>query len=626
LTPHDGLWIDLTGCAHLHGEQERFCRRLRAFRGRAGFTARVAVADTAGGAHALAYFGPADITIVQSGKTAEALMPLSAANPETSGRAVSLGGLSEIDPLEIAHVEGTFGLGPVSVSLCGERPYKAHGAAFIEDDAQHIVLGPVSKFTCSARAAIVATASITVPASAATPARSSRPDRGEETGVSKRKIQAKVSTGIGGLDQILRGGLPSSNLYIMQGAPGAGKTTAALQFLRAGVEAGERCIYVSLSQTAAELTAIAQSHGWTLDGIRIEELSASDAVNGGADQTIFQTAELRLDETRQAIEQAIEEHKPQRLVYDSLLEIRLITGDTPRFRRELLGFKAFLAKRNVVALLLDTQSSEAATSGEEVDGYHDMAIREGEGVVVFPRIIPGDAVDTRKAQLIKSGVDTLDAMFGGGQESGTTTLVIGQSGTGKSTMASLYATAALQRGEHVALFLFEERLETFFRRSEGLGMDLRQFYKDGQLIIRDFNPNEISPGEFAQIVQSIVTEFKTRVVVIDSFTGYLNSLPHREKAVRDIQSLLKYLARSGVLTMLIVAQHGLLGQNVGIDVDVSFLGDTVLLLRIMEDEGRLRRNITVVKKRHGPHDLDVHELFIKSSGITVVPFNPLPTA
>jgi circadian clock protein KaiC len=485
--------------------------------------------------------------------------------------------------------------------------------------------------------------------------------RCKERRVSKSKVQKKVSTGVAGLDQILRGGLPASNLYIMQGAPGAGKTTAALQFLRAGVAAGERCIYVSLSQTTAELTAIAQSHGWTLDGIRIEELSASDAVNGVADQTIFQTAELRLDETRQAIEQAIAEHKPQRLVYDSLLEIRLITGDTPRFRRELLGFKTFLAQRNVVALLLDTQSSESATSsGEEVegiahgvirfdksledygsvrrrievskmrgvpiaDGYHDMAIREGEGVVVFPRIIPGDAVDARKAQLIKSGVDTLDDMFGGGQESGTTTLVIGQAGTGKSTMASLYATAALKRGEHVALFLFEERLETFFRRSEGLGMDVRQFHEDGQLIIRDFNPNEISPGEFAQIVQSIVTEFKTRVVVIDSFTGYLNSLPHREKAVRDIQSLLKYLARSGVLTMLIVAQHGLLGQNVGIDVDVSFLGDTVLLLRIMEDEGHLRRNITVVKKRHGPHDLDVHELLIKSSGITVVPFNPLPT-
>jgi circadian clock protein KaiC len=475
----------------------------------------------------------------------------------------------------------------------------------------------------------------------------------------KQKKPAVVSTGISGLNEILRGGLPASNLYMLQGAPGSGKTTAALQFLRAGVEAGESCIYVTLSQTAAELEAIAVSHGWTLEAIRVEELSTSGTVSEADDQSIFLTADLRLDDTRKAIEAAIEEHKPRRLVYDSLLEIRLITGDSPRFRRELIGFKSFLAKRNVVALLLDTQTPGYDRSGEEVeglahgvirfdksleeyggvrrrievskmrgvpiaDGYHDMAIREGEGVVVFPRIMPSAASESAKPQLIKSGVAELDEMFGGGQEPGTTTLVIGQSGTGKSTMSSLYATAALERGENVALFLFEERLETFFRRSEGLGMELRQFHKDGKLILRDFNPNEISPGEFGQIVQDAVTQNKSRVVVIDSLTGYLNSLPHREKAVRDIQSLLKYLARSGVLTMLIVAQHGLIGQNVGIDVDVSFLGDTVLLLRIMEHEGRLRRNITVVKKRHGPHDLNVRELLIETGGVSVVAYNPLP--
>ena len=289
-----------------------------------------------------------------------------------------------------------------------------------------------------------------------------------------------MSTGITGLDTILRGGLPPSNLYMLQGPPGAGKTTAALQFLRAGVEAGERCIYVSLSQTAAELTSIASSHGWSMDGIRVEELSASDTVNGASDQTIFQTSELRLDETRRAIEAAIDEYKPSRLVYDSLLEIRLITGDSPRFRRELIGFKSFLAKRNVVALLLDTQDGEGR-SGEEVegiahgvirldksledygavrrrievskmrgvpvaDGYHDMAIREGEGVVVFPRIVANAATEAKPTELIKSSVDALDAMFGGGQEAGTITLVIGQSGTGKSTMASLYSTSALERG------------------------------------------------------------------------------------------------------------------------------------------------------------------------------------
>ncbi|MCM2439150.1 AAA family ATPase [Agrobacterium vitis] len=474
-----------------------------------------------------------------------------------------------------------------------------------------------------------------------------------------RKKTAVASTGIAGLDEILRGGLPLPNLFMLQGAPGSGKTTAAIQFLRAGVEAGESCLYVTLSQSAAELRSIAVSHGWTLDGIHVEELSTSGSIDEADEQSIFMTADLRLDETRKAIEAAIDEHKPQRLVYDSLLEIRLITGDSPRFRRELIGFKSFLSKRKVVALLLDTQSPGLDRSGEEVeglahgvirfdksleeyggvrrrievskmrgvpiaDGYHDMAIREGAGVVVFPRIMPSTATEATKPQLIKSGVSELDDMFGGGQEAGTTTLVIGQAGTGKSTMSSLYATAALERGESVALFLFEERLETFFRRSEGLGMQLRQFHKDGKLILRDFNPNEVSPGEFGQIVQDAVVQNKVRVVVIDSLTGYLNSLPHREKAVRDIQSLLKYLARSGVLTMLIVAQHGLLGQNVGIDVDVSFLGDTVLLLRIMEHEGRLRRSITVVKKRHGPHDLDVRELLIESGSVSVVSYNPLP--
>lgn len=350
-----------------------------------------------------------------------------------------------------------------------------------------------------------------------------------------------VSTGITGLDEILRGGLPSPNLYILQGPPGSGKTTAGLQFLREGVAAGQNCMYVSLSQSARELEAITRSHGWTLDGIRVEEFSASDALNAAAEQTIFQTSELRLDETRKAIEAAINEHKPARLVYDSLLEVRLITGDSPRFRRELIAFKSFLAEHNVIGLLLDTQTSGGDRNGEEIegiahgvirfdkaleeygsvrrrveiskmrgvpvaDGYHDMAIREGDGIVLFPRIVPGNASEPGQPQLIKSGVEALDEMFGGGQESGTTTLVIGQSGTGKSTMSSLYATAALNRGESVALFLFEERLETFFRRSEGLGMNLRKLHKDGQLIIHDFNPNEISPGEFGQIVQKVVSE------------------------------------------------------------------------------------------------------------------------
>ncbi|MCW4117121.1 AAA family ATPase [Aurantimonas sp. MSK8Z-1] len=464
-----------------------------------------------------------------------------------------------------------------------------------------------------------------------------------------------ITTGVPGLDEVLQGGFPVSNIYLLKGAPGSGKTTAALQFLRAGVARGERGLYVSLSQSRAELEQIAASHGWSLEGIDIEELSAAEGATAASDQSIFQTADLRLDETRKAIVEAVSRYAPKRIVYDSLLEIRVLTGDEARFRRELIGLKSVLAAQGITALLIDTDFDRGRTRNDEIeaiahgvvrldktlpdygvarrrievskmrgtpvaDGYHDMVIREGEGVVVFPRIVPRVVPEqTKSLELIKSGVENLDNLLGGGQEAGTTTLVIGQAGTGKSTMASLYATAALERGEHVALFLFEERVETFFRRSEGLGMKLRSFHDSGELLIKDFNPGEVTAGQFGQIVQEEVAKGRTRVVVIDSFTGYLSALPNRDQAVQDIQSLLKFLARRGILTMLIVAQHGLIGENVSIDVDVSFLGDTVLLLRISEEGDRLKRSITVVKKRHGPHAMSVHELAITSDGVSVSP-------
>ena len=258
------------------------------------------------------------------------------------------------------------------------------------------------------------------------------------------------------------------------------------------------------------------------------------------------------------------------------------------------------------------------------DGYHDMALRTGTGVEVYPRVVPSLAPETARTELIKSDIGPLDAMLGGGLEGGTTTLIVGQAGTGKSTLASIYSYAALERGEGVAMFLFEERLETFFRRSEGLGMNLRSHHASGLLQIRDFNPAEISPGEFSQIVLTAVDERAVRVVLIDSFTGYLSALPESDQAVMQIQSLVKYLSRRGVLSMLIVANHGLLGHNVSSDVDVSFLGDAVLLLRMYEWPGVIRRSITVVKKRHGPHDLNIHELSITTEGISVHPFNPPP--
>jgi circadian clock protein KaiC len=462
-----------------------------------------------------------------------------------------------------------------------------------------------------------------------------------------------LSTGVAGLDEILGGGLPGPRVYLVQGAPGTGKTTFGLQFLRAGLRRGEPVLYVSLSQSRAELAQIAASHGWPLDGLMVEELDAEDAFEGVGDQTIFQTADIRLDRTRIAVEEAIARHRPRRIVYDSLLEVRHLAADPARYRRELLGFKAYIADSGVAALLLDTSGPfggdlqlEGLAHGiiclekelpeyglarrrVEVkkmrgvafaDGYHDLSIRTGTGIEVYPRIVPRLAPEAPLSDLIQSGVAPLDRMLGGGLEAGTTALVVGQAGTGKSTLASLYAAAALGRGEGVAMFLFEERLETFFRRSEGLGMNLRPHHASGQLLVADFNPAEVPPGEFSRIVQRAVDERGVRVVLIDSFTGYLSALPRGGEAVMQIQTLLQYVARRGVLSVLVVARHGLLGEDAGAaPVDVSFLGDCVLLLRMREEGGRLVRTITVVKKRHGPHDMNVRAFEIRPDGLEIRP-------
>jgi len=468
----------------------------------------------------------------------------------------------------------------------------------------------------------------------------------------------RIKTGVAGLDSIMGGGFPGAHLYLVRGAAGTGKTTLALQFLREGAANGEPVLYVSLSQSEAELRQIASSHGWDLDGITIQSLISGDEATQLSEQTIFQTSDLRLDRTRDAIENIVRRVNPRRVVYDSLLEVRLLASDKVRFRREVLGFKNFLADEDTAALLLDTEHAVDDISDNQLeniahglirlekqlpqygsarrrieikkmrgtaiaDGYHDISIREGTGVTVYPRIVPDVKEEFGLGDdLIRSNIAELDKMLGGGLDAGTTSLFVGQSGTGKSTLASLYVEAALRRGEVVGMFLFEERRETFFRRCEGLGINLRKYYDSGQLMLRDFTPTEVSPGEFAAIARSAIEEHDAGVIVIDSFTGYISSLPESVEAITQMHSLLKYIARRGVLTLLIVAQHGLLGHQQTTDLDVSFLGDSVLLLRMYERPGVIRRTVTVVKKRHGPHDLNVHELFIDGSGVRIEPFSP----
>ncbi|MBB4658692.1 ATPase domain-containing protein [Parvularcula dongshanensis] len=459
----------------------------------------------------------------------------------------------------------------------------------------------------------------------------------------------RISTGVHNLDNVLNGGFPGRYSYLLHGEPGTGKTTFALQFLLEGVKNGESVVFVSLSQTRHELEMIADSHGWDISKIHVVEMKTGEPET--EEQTVFYPVDIRMDLTRDAIMKALDTHKPRRLVYDSLVEVRKLSRDPTRFQREMLSLKQTTSEMGVATLLIDLTTDDSndlelesyahgiihldkdlPTYGQarrriEVakmrgvdffDGYHDMDILQGKGVVAFPRIVPLLAPEEAGGNLISSGVRPLDEMLGGGLESGTTALVIGQAGTGKSTLASLYLHAALSRGEACAMFLFEERQETFFRRSEGLGLPLRSFHKQGLLEIYDFNPSEISQGEFNEIALRSVDENNTKVVVIDSFTGYVGGLPNSNEAIVQIQLLLKYLARRDVLTVLIVSQSGLLGHQMSMTLDVSFLGDTVLFLRMYEAGSTIERSITVAKKRHGPHDLNIRRLEIGKKGVAVL--------
>ena len=466
---------------------------------------------------------------------------------------------------------------------------------------------------------------------------------------------SRCSTGVPGLDAVLGGGLPRGHLHLLQGAPGTGKTTVALHFLREGARHGERGLYLTLSQTGAELAKIAESHGWPLDGIRVEEVAAADPLDGAdARQSVLHTADVELGETIEAIRRAVEEADPERLVYDSLLEVRYLSDSTLGYRRELIGLKRILNARGCTALFID---SEAEFGGDKqleglahgvvtlerelpeygvarrrvqvkkmrgtpvLDGYHDLAIRTG-GMEVFPRIVPELTPErTGRRELLGSGVPELDEMLGGGLEEGTTALIVGHTGTGKSTLAASYVHAACERGQGAAAFLFEERPETFLRRCEDLGLLLRPHVDAGRLQVVHFNPAEVSPGEFSQRVRRAVDEDGVRVLVIDSLSGYLNAMTHGQSLIKQLHALLNHLTRRGALTLLIVAQHGLVGQAVQLNFDVSTIADSVLLLRQYEATSAIRRTVSVIKKRYGPHAPDIRALEIGPEGVSVREFD-----
>ena len=463
---------------------------------------------------------------------------------------------------------------------------------------------------------------------------------------------APVSTGIRGLDAILGGGLPPHHLYLLDGEPGTGKTTLALQFLLAGAASGARGLYVTLSETRAELAGVAESHGWSLDGVEVFELAPEESA---ADEgyTFFHPAEIELQQTMDAVLAAVDRVGATLVVLDSLSEMRLLARDPLRFRRQILALKHFFAARACTVLLLDDKTAPegdlqlqslahgvialehvAQDYGAERrrlqvmklrglrfrGGFHDFRIRTG-GLAVFPRLRIEDRDRQVGHQLVQSGAAGLDGLLGGGVPAGTSLLLTGPAGTGKSVLATQYACAAVTRGERVRFFIFDERLSTFRLRSDGLGLDVADAVADGTLALQQVEPTELSPGEFSNRVRQAVEEEGVRMIVIDSINGYLQSMPDERLLPIQVHELLSYLATKGVTCVMTLVQRGIFGSPVDEAAEISYLADTVVLLRYFEVSGGVRQAISVVKKRTGDHERTIREARVQHGGLQIG--NPL---
>lgn len=459
----------------------------------------------------------------------------------------------------------------------------------------------------------------------------------------------RVSTGVEGLDAILGGGLPPRHLYLLEGTPGTGKTTLALQFLLAGAANGQRGVYVTLSESRHELNEVAASHGWSLDNIEIIELSAD--AEGAADEmyTVFHPAELELQETMSAVLEAIDRSKPSLVVLDSLSEMRLLARDPLRFRRQILALKHFFGGRASTVLLLDDKSGAegdlqlhslahgvivlehvALEYGAERrrlqvtklrglrfwGGYHDFRIRTG-GIVVYPRLGPGKSEREPEARMLASGSAPLDRLLGGGLQEGSSLLIMGPAGTGKSVLCTQYACAATERGERVRFYLFDERLNSFLLRNNSLGIDLDEATRDRRLCLRQIEPTEMSPGEFANDVARAIEEDDVRMIVIDSINGYMKSMPEERLLSIQVHELLSFLSNRRVTCIMTLVQQGVFGNPVEEAAEISYLADSVLLLRYFEVLGSVRQALSVVKKRSGSHERTIRECRVTKGGLSV---------
>ncbi|WP_157264409.1 ATPase domain-containing protein [Azohydromonas aeria] len=455
-------------------------------------------------------------------------------------------------------------------------------------------------------------------------------------------------TGVPGLDDVLHGGLIAHRLYLVDGNPGAGKTTLALQFLREGVRLGERCLYITLSENREELAAGAASHGLSLDGVEIEEILGREGdLEGDAELTMYHPSEVELTDTTRQVLGAVQRVDPSRMVFDSLSELRLLAQSSLRYRRQILALKQFFAARHCTVLLLDDRTAEgpdlqlqsiahgvislnqrAPAYGQMQrqlqvvkfrgsdfrSGFHDMSIRRG-GIRVFPRLVAAHHGNDFAPERVPSGVAALDTLLGGGIDRGTTTLLLGPPGSGKSTVAVQYAQAAAARGAHAAVFAFDESRALLLTRCQGLGMPLVEGLGAGQVHVRQIDPAEIAPGEFAALIRDAVEQRDARVVVIDSLNGYLNAMPDGRFLTAQLHELLAYLNNHGVATFLVAAQSGLLGPSMQSPVDASYLADSVVVLRLFEHEGRVKKAISVLKKRSGRHEETIRQLWFDADGV-----------
>ena len=462
---------------------------------------------------------------------------------------------------------------------------------------------------------------------------------------------ARASTGIQGLDDVLSGGFLYDRLFLIEGMPGSGKTTLAFQFLLEGVKAGEKVLYVTLSETEDEIKGVADSHGWNLDGITIRELVPSTDTLQFADQyTVFHPSEVELSETTKKILADVDKLKPTRVVFDSLSELRLLAGNPLRYRRQILALKQYFAGRGCTVLLLDDLSagshhdlqvqsiahgsllldhtlpsfgtlrrrlSVAKYRGSTFrGGYHDYVIRRG-GLDVFPRLIAAEHRTNSSRDRIASGLAGLDRLMGGGLERGTSTLITGAAGTGKSTIGALFCAHAAEEGKRSAMFIFDESINTLLSRLDGLSIDLRRHVESGVVSVNQIDPAELSPGELVQKIRQEVETRQACIVALDSLNGYLNAMPDEQFLIVQLHELLTYLGQCGVASVLVSAHTGLISSQMSAPVDASYLADAVVLLRYYEAEGEVRQAISVVKMRGGEHERTIRDFTMKGGQIQV---------